>query len=458
MGRVLKYAVVLALAVAIGAYIVLGPGSVDNLFSDDEQEAATTKPASTPSAPSASNDEEHDYVAAERRASLEGWSAFLAAHPSGAYARVATAKVEQPLLDARDSAPSRVAVSNGTPPDAKAPIGSTNPVRSAAADAVPIPGPAAVPNGGSLDAKAVKEAARPATPTVGTDVAGATESAALAPDEICRRDGELLEQLRSHPSRDELVHFANQLSCTTLLPQVVSLMKSLSPPPPGPDVSSAAPPDAKAVNEAARPAPPLTGADAVSPTSDETCKHDEERLARLRSSPSPEEAQRIASELRCEALRPQLQRLIESLAMSAPAPPGLANSSPASNSLLAEGCASERAALDRLRKDPSVEAAGRFWRDLRCEGLRPQVSLLLKSLNVTPEPLGSATPAGEREEASSDARAPNGADPAACRQETVELNRIRAAPDLIDAKRFAGAVTCDALKPQAARLLESLRE
>jgi hypothetical protein len=34
----------------------------------------------------------------------------------------------------------------------------------------------------------------------------------------------------------------------------------------------------------------------------------------------------------------------------------------------------------------------------------------------------------------------------------------RKAPDLVDAKRFAGAMTCEALKPHAARLLESLRE
>ena len=58
----------------------------------------------------------------------------------------------------------------------------------------------------------------------------------------------------------------------------------------------------------------------------------------------------------------------------------------------------------------------------------------------------------------SDARAANGADPVICRRETAELNRIRATPDLVDAKHFASAVTCDAVKPQAARLLESLKE
>jgi hypothetical protein len=258
MRRLLKYAVALALAVAIAAYIVLGPASVDNLFSDDEQIAATSQPEPTPPAPSASNDEEQDYIVARRLASLEGWSAFLAAHPNSAYAQVATAKVEQLLLDERNSAPSRAAVSNGASRDAKAAIGPTNPVAAASADTAPAPGPAAVSNDAPAEAKAAKEAALPVTPTVGTDVGAGTQGAALAPDEICRRDGERLEQLRSHPSGDALAHLANQLGCTTLLPQVVTLMKSLSPLPPGPEVSNAAAPDAQAANEAARPAPPLT--------------------------------------------------------------------------------------------------------------------------------------------------------------------------------------------------------
>ena len=52
----------------------------------------------------------------------------------------------------------------------------------------------------------------------------------------------------------------------------------------------------------------------------------------------------------------------------------------------------------------------------------------------------------------------NGTDSVACRWATPELHRIRATLDLGDANRFASAVTCDALKPQAARLLESLKE
>jgi hypothetical protein len=71
----------------------------------------------------------------------------------------------------------------------------------------------------------------------------------------------------------------------------------------------------------------------------------------------------------------------------------------------------------------------------------------MESLNLVAESPGSAV-----------APDANGADPVACRREAAELNRIRAAPDLRKAKRFAGIVTCDVLKPQAARLLESLTE
>jgi hypothetical protein len=74
----------------------------------------------------------------------------------------------------------------------------------------------------------------------------------------------------------------------------------------------------------------------------------------------------------------------------APAP---ADSSP----LLGQACASERSELDRLRQEPSAEAAGLFWRNMRCEGLRPQVRLLLESLNAAADPVGSAAAPSEPE-------------------------------------------------------------
>ena len=161
------------------------------------------------------------------------------------------------------------------------------------------------------------------------------------------------------------------------------------------------------------------------------------------------------------ALLPQLQRLMESLGLVAPGPKSATNSSPPSGSLLRQVCASERAVLDRLRKVPSAEAVGIFWRDLECEGLRPQVRLLMESLSVAPDPVNSAAASGEverNEGPASDPLSPSGADTVACRRETAELSRIRATLNLDDAKRFATAVTCEALKPKAMRLLESLRE
>ena len=67
--------------------------------------------------------------------------------------------------------------------------------------------------------------------------------------------GRVSEQLRSHSSSDELVRFANELGCKKLLPQVVTLMERLAPPPAGADVSTAAPPDTQAGSVAAGPAP-----------------------------------------------------------------------------------------------------------------------------------------------------------------------------------------------------------
>jgi hypothetical protein len=178
-------------------------------------------------------------------------------------------------------------------------------------------------------------------------------------------------------------------------------------------------------------------------------------LVRLGPNPSADEALRFVKELGCEKLLPQLQRLLRSLDFDA-APRAAANSA---NPVLGQTCASERAALDRLRQEPSAESAGLFWRNLQCEGLRPQVRLLLESLNLAPDSVGSAAAPGEPEArgATSDTSTAIETDPT-CRRETAQLNRVRATPDVSDAKRFAGTVTCDALKPQVARLLESFGE
>jgi hypothetical protein len=503
MGRLLWYSTVLALAAAIGGYIVLGPGDED-IALDTAQRANVE--AAPPLTPAAIEEEELEYTVARRVASLEGWRAFLAAHPNGAHAPAARAemekraseektsaepttpapaladneqgsglsqrlesvasstqsastKVERLLLDNKAAAPSNPEGSSNASPDAKVTTEPPLAVLSPSGDAVPATAAAAVSHDESQDAKAAGEPMPPAAPPTGTDAVAGAQLAALAPAEACERDEDRLAQLRSNPSRAEATRFANELTCERLRPKVLSLMESWAAAAVTADVSHEAIAEPQA-REDALPASPVGGADVATLKSDETCKRDEDRLARLRSTPSGEEAQRFASELGCEALRPQLRRLMESLGLVAPAPPS-ADSPPPTGSSLRQVCASERAVLDRLRKLPSAEATGIFWRDLKCEGLRPQVRLLMESLNVAPDPVNSvaAPRAVERNDgAASEALSRSGADLVACRRETAELNRIRATLNLGDAKRFASAVTCEALKPQAARLLESLRE
>jgi uncharacterized caspase-like protein len=218
---------------------------------------------------------------------------------------------------------------------------------------------------------------------------------------------------------------------------------------------------------------------------DQLCERDEDRLVHLRANPTNEEATHFASELNCEKLRPQLSRLMESLgfAIPPPTPPAPANSPPAAQTVMAERkpaseCASDQAALDHLRAEPSIDAAAAFWRGLQCERLRPQARMLMKSLGiVTEEPsphpvlgdpvlghpvLGEASAAlppkanDIRAVVAPGDNAP--ADSGACEREKGELEHLRANPDRRDAERFAHGMTCAALKPQATRLLESLTD
>ena len=224
-------------------------------------------------------------------------------------------------------------------------------------------------------------------------------------------------------------------------------------------------------------APIVTARTEVAPplSPEALCERDADRLIHLRANPTNEEATHFASELSCEKLRPQLSRLMESLgfAMPAPAPQAPVTSPPATQATVAErkpatDCASEQAALDRLRAEPSIDEAQAFWRGLQCERLRPQARMLMESLDIvveepSPRPvLGDASAALPPK--ANDIRAvvaPGdsvAADPAACDREKQELERLRANPDRRDAERFARAMTCAALKPQAARLLDSLND
>ncbi len=496
MRGLLKYAFVLALGVAIGAY-VLGPLNFENRVPDNSGENAPTG-RSEPSSPvTPSVDEALDYTVARQFASLAGWRAFLAAHPNGAYAQSARAEVarrlgtqgafaggpaaESPTDDnPRDGLSRRIGSLASNAQAARARVerlllGETAPAsddredsarpsleRRAAnefAPSVPPPLSDAVP---ARDARPTDDAARHSQLPARADGASGAQLAALAPEDICRRDEDRLAQLRMNPSRGEVARFANELGCEKLRSQVLDLFEGLAPPPAAGTLSGVASPGAPAEDEAAHLPSPLAAADVASPLAAAICRRDGERLVRLRSNPSVDEAMQFENELGCEQLRPQLQRLMESLDLGAttppvPAAPPAPTDRPRANPLLGQACAGERSALDRLREEPSAEAAELFWREMKCEGLRPQVRLLLESLNVAADSVGSTVESREAQarDAASDAPTAVGADPAECRRETAELNRVRATPDLGDAKRFASTVTCGALRPQVARLLES---
>jgi hypothetical protein len=139
------------------------------------------------------------------------------------------------------------------------------------------------------------------------------------------------------------------------------------------------------------------------------CKDAEERLGRLRKDPKPEEVVRFARDLVCETLRPQLQRLLESLgptvtpppatALAAPTqqpegapatrPPRSGTATPEENNARGkkgdrsdteDACKRDETTLMNLRAIRDREEVIRFDRNLACEQLRPQITRLLESI------------------------------------------------------------------------------
>src|SRR3984957_13956776 len=155
------------------------------------------------------------------------------------------------------------------------------------------------------------------------------------------------------------------------------------------------------------------------------CTRDEQRLARLRSVPSPEEIARFEREVACTRLKPQVQRLFESYATTLPAaavplvtappphppaaaPPAIAaprkeeprrdeakreeprrepppapaatREQPVAAAEPQGACARDAERLAQLRSDPSFDAIARLDRELGCERLRPQLRRLRESL------------------------------------------------------------------------------
>ena len=295
MRELLKYAFVLAVGGAIGAYTVLSLEDGAGRPAQREAMAANFEPAppATLTLMPANN---------ERGLSRRPG-------PLAPYAQTSTAKVER--LPLAERAPR--SGDADAPSDTRAASKPTSPVSPPSREVTPPTAAVAVSPEASQDPKPADEPTRPPQAHAGRDVAARTQLAALTPDEVCLRDANRLTQI----------------------------------------------------------------------------------IGRLRVNPSTDGARRFADELGCEELRPDLKILIETLDLDPPTPAALPVDTSHANPLLGQTCASERSALARLRQEPSAEAAGQFWRDMQCEELRPQVRRLLESLNVTPDPMGSAATSRE---------------------------------------------------------------
>ncbi len=186
---------------------------------------------------------------------------------------------------------------------------------------------------------------------------------------------------------------------------------------------------------------------------DERCKAEGARLAALRNDPSAEAIAAFSAEMTCAVLRLQLHRLMESvgIATAPPAPPAMMtlaarNPEPA-------GCEAEGAQLERLRAEPSPAGAKALFDRLTCAKLRPQLQRVMESLGVAPPPAASSS---HRAVAPPASTAVAESDATACASESDELSRLRAHPNRKTTLAFAEVMRCKALKPQVARLLESL--
>jgi hypothetical protein len=185
-----KYAFVLALAVAvIYAYAPLTRDDIAKLRWLDDINVIISKvlaPAtrevrvvSVDPVAAANVDEDLDYRIARRVKSIEGWRAFLAAHPDGPRAQSARAELGKLGGAQTPTAPEPVQASNGGPPETKIP----------------------------------KETTSASQPSLGS---GAT----LATDEVCGSDEDRLERLSNSRSSDEAMRFLTKLRCEKLPPQL----------------------------------------------------------------------------------------------------------------------------------------------------------------------------------------------------------------------------------------------
>jgi hypothetical protein len=156
----------------------------------------------------------------------------------------------------------------------------------------------------------------PTNTTSASEAAPPTPPASEATSDDCKHDEERLAELQAKPSLDEAVRLENEMECLKLQPQLLALLDKLiqAPQSAGAQSPNGVPSSTTSASEAVPRTSEPPASEATSAASDDACKQDEERMARLRTTPSGDEAARFTKELRCETLRPELLALTAALA------------------------------------------------------------------------------------------------------------------------------------------------
>jgi uncharacterized caspase-like protein len=231
---------------------------------------------------------QRDYELSERVGTPQAWQYFLAAHGSGFYADLARAQLAKLLPPPAEKA--------DRPKATKAPIDRDETIDKAK---------------DQTEARLSKPSSSSATEPASSDRAVPTPSPeveAATPTVICARELQKLNRLRASPDTEEIARFAHSLSCTSLRPQLDRLLESTG-------LARSEPSKIASLPEVAKdtPASPREIAGQAKETDGAACKRDEERLVKLRSNPVRQDIERFARDLRCESLRAQVARLLESI-------------------------------------------------------------------------------------------------------------------------------------------------
>jgi Caspase domain len=271
---------------------------------------------------------QRDYEMAERVQTPQAWESFLAVHSNGFYADLAREQLGK-LIAAQTAAEAAANAETLTVKNIDEILGVLKDKRSSptmteeAAKPTDVQ-PHDVPAGGT-DSRGQEEGWRERERQAAL-VQGKGESV-----ESCKAAEERLVRLRADPKQEEVDRFAHDLVCETLRPQLLRLLESLGAPltttlPPG-AAHTATPPAARShtgQSGIAGPRPQTEveksnvqrkpgGRHEAETDGQDICKRDEATLARLRASPERAAVIGFAGKLACAQLRPQLERLLESL-------------------------------------------------------------------------------------------------------------------------------------------------